>query len=100
MNDVDAAYREALKAALAGVRDPANGSPTINLARLERAIVANARELHRLDALEKARRECYDRDPKYRVHGNQPGAAPTDLAVPDRLEGTPGNGEAAISALS
>jgi len=74
-NDLDAAYREAVEAVLACIRDPGAGSQSINMAGLEKAIVANAREIHRQEELETARREFYDRDPKYRVDAYQPTAA-------------------------
>jgi hypothetical protein len=50
--DVDAAYREALEAARASLRNPGAGTPRINMDRLEQAILANVREAMRFDDLD------------------------------------------------
>ncbi len=50
--DVDAAYREAMAAAMALIRNPAAGPQGINMDRLEQAIVANAREALRIEDLD------------------------------------------------
>ena len=50
--DVDAAYREAMAAAMALIRNPAAGPQGINMDRLEQAIVANAQEALRIEDLD------------------------------------------------
>ncbi len=52
VHDVDDAYREAMAAAMALIRSPAAGQQAIDMARLEQAILANAREAVRIEDLD------------------------------------------------
>ena len=75
---VDAAYRDALKAAMARIRDPDAGSQDIDIDMepLKKAIEAQARDFLRQEELKKAL-EYAVRHPNYhRADGQQPAAAP------------------------
>ena len=76
---VDAAYRDALKAAMARIRDPDAGSQDIDIDMepLKKAIEAQARDFLRQEELKKAL-EYAVRHPNYhRADGQQPAAAST-----------------------
>ncbi len=79
VDDIDSAYREELKATLDFVREAVAESKGFDVARLEQAIEAASEEVHRLDALEKTRRQSDDRDPRRRADGQQPAAPPRKI---------------------
>jgi len=87
--DGDAAYREAMDAAVACIRDPEAGSQGIDTDRLKNAIVANAIEFHRLDALEKARLEFSIGASKHREDGKHLTAALPRIGIPESAGGNP-----------
>ena len=73
--DVDAAYREAMAAAMALIRNPAAGPQGINMDRLEQAIVANAREALRIEDL--------DNEDMGKTYPRPQDQSPADLANSD-----------------
>ena len=59
--NTDYAFKLVLEAAVANQRKPKTASKRLELGLLERAIVAQAREIHRLELLEQAREDFYHR---------------------------------------
>jgi hypothetical protein len=64
--NTDAAFKLVVEAAVAAQRKPKTASKRLDMALLERAIVAQAKEIHRLELFEQARDDFYHR------RGNQP----------------------------
>ena len=60
-HNTDAAFQLVLEAAVANQRKPKTASKRLELGMLERAIVAQAKEIHRLELLEQARDDFYNR---------------------------------------
>ena len=59
--NTDAAFKLVLEAAVANQRQPKTASKRLELGLLERAIVAQAKEIHRLELFEQARDDFYNR---------------------------------------
>ena len=64
--NTDAAFKLVLEAAVAAQRKPKTASKRLEMGLFERAIVAQAKEIHRLELFEQARDDFYNR------RGNQP----------------------------
>ena len=60
-HNTDAAFKLVLEAAVANQRKPKTASKRLELGLLERAIVAQAKEIHRLELFEQAREDFYHR---------------------------------------
>ena len=59
--NTDSAFKLVLEAAVAAQRKPKTASKRLDLGLLERAIVAQAKEIHRLELFEQARDDFYHR---------------------------------------
>ena len=60
-HNTDAAFQLVLEAAVAAQRKPKTASKRLEMGLLERAIVAQAKEIHRLELFEQARDDFYNR---------------------------------------